>query len=187
MRNVAGICLALLTLLTGIGGVSIADAALDIFKPDEVGAVQDYREEVELFEVVRTHLGTPIDFHVKGIRLGSTERDVRKAFGKPSRVVTPHEGHADLRILEYDGLEIRIGEYENSKTVDSIEITNSKYGFQGVTIGSTLEQLHKELGREHYSNYDGLLGYHAITQNGYIAIIHDGTIIIRITNAYDGC
>lgn len=187
MRNVAGICLGLLTLFAGIAAVSAADAALDGLKTEEVPAVYNYEEQVELVETMRTRLGTPIDFHVNGIRLGSTEREVRKAFGKPRRIVIPHVGHPDLRVLEYEGLEIRIGEYDNSKTVDLIEITTAKYGFEGVTIGSTLDQLHQKLGREHYSNYDGILGYHAITQDGYISIIHDGTRVVGITNAYDGC
>ena len=184
MQIVLRLGVAVLAFVAGSGAVFVAEAAIERLAFGEVAAVED-----ELYDTDRSvaeyTLRTPIDFHVKGLRLGSTANELIKALGKPRRIERLAD-YPDLSVYHYNGLKISIGEYDGSKTVDSIEIVSASETFDGLTVGSSLEDVRRRLGAEHYG-HEGTVGYNAIIMDGYIAFSHDGTKITAITNGYDGC
>ncbi|MBX3293211.1 MAG: hypothetical protein KF881_10030 [Acidobacteria bacterium] len=184
MRFVLRSLWALIAFVAGIGSVSVADTALEGIVYDEVVSVEnndfDPDGAAALYAVAK-----PVDFNINGLRVGSTEIDLIRALGKPLRIESWYDV-PDLKVYHYNGLLIRIGEYDHSKTVDSIEITSESQNFAGLTIGSSLEDVRRRLGPEHYA-YEGTLGYHTFVTEGYVEFSHDGTKITGIMHGYHGC
>jgi hypothetical protein len=85
-------------------------------------------------------------FHVAGIGLGSREVAVRKAFGEPKRVTLAERHDHPLKTFEYDGIEIRLTEWEFGWTVDEITLTSAKWSFQGLELGSPASEVRRVLG-----------------------------------------
>lgn len=184
MRNFFRCFIALLAFLIGIGTVFVVESAIDRVSVHEVAAVIDPFDLEE--GIVVTTISVPIDFQVKGVRIGASAKAVIKALGKPRRIERPDPNFSDLLIFHYDGLELSIGVYDGSKTVDSIKIVSAEQTFEGLTVGSTLDDVRVKLGPEHYS-HEGFIGYNAISMDGYIAFSHDGFKVTAITTGFDGC
>lgn len=186
MRIVFRVLIVLLTFLLGLGAVLAAEAVIEKLTVVEVEPILLDRTSYFDRAAAILALATPIDFHVKGIRLGSTEREVIKAIGRPLGVERLQE-HPDLFVYRYDGLELRLYEYEGSRTVDSIEILGPSISIEGLTVGSTLEEVRTRLGPEQHGESGGLYYFNEVSDNARVTIIHDGARVISISAAFAGC
>jgi len=183
MRVVLGIVIATVAFLTGIGIVAATEAAIGSITFGDVSIVEDERFDRDLFAVGYI-LSSPVDFHVRGIRLGATKSQVRAILGKPLR----GDGKmVDSSVYKYDGLTIRFTSHDGEPmTADLIEITASKNTFFGLTVGSTLDEVRNRLGPPIYASEMSLS--YASSLEEPINFEHDGRVVTRITAGYeDNC
>lgn len=185
MRIVLRMFVAIMAFLAGIGAVFAVEAASERLAFDEVAVIEEETYDVDR-SVAEYILSTQIDFHLKGIRLGSTENEVFRAFGKPRRIELWSPDLPDLFVYHYEGLDVRIDVFNGAKTVDSIEILSPSHKFEGLTVGSSLEEVLHRFGPG-YDLGEGAIYYNSLFPESYISFQHDGAKVTAITHAYDGC
>ena len=169
----------------GVSTVAGLEFMISRLEIDEIPSVHDkiFSNDLERFAAEET-LSIKLDFHIRGIRLGSTEKDVIRTFGKPLSIEPWESDPLSLRTLHYQGLDIRISYFEGAKSVDSIEILSPEYAFQGVTVGTSVDEALRQLGP---TDSKGTLEYDLFVDDGYIMFSHDGSKITGIMTGFAGC
>lgn len=191
MKRVAVRSLAVaLAFWVGFFAVVAAEALVESFTFDAALEIphDPYTLDIDTANYI---LAERIDFQVNGVRLQSTERDVLKRLGKPTKV-TPWESHTDLKVFHYEGLEIRLYETNGVRRVDSIEITSPLRSIQGVTIGTSVQDAKSQLGPpidesppiEGYPRYFDYLG---LGDEYYVQIWHEDGLVTGIIVGYYDC
>jgi hypothetical protein len=186
MRIVLRVLAAVFAFAIGVGAVAGLESLISRLEPTEIPAVYDrfYSNDLERFAAEET-LSIKLDFHVRGIRLGSTEKDVIKTFGKPMSIESwETDPLLTQRILHYKGLDIRVSYFDGKRTVDSIDILSPEYVFQGVTVGTSVDEALRQLGP---TDSKGTLEYDLFVDDGYVRFDHDGSKITGIMTEFAGC
>lgn len=183
MKAISSI-VAATALLIGIFSVKIVDALVDGVNLDEVAAIEPAVSNYEVSSAQADLIPT-IDFEVRGIRLGSTQQQVLKTFGKPLKIEPWSAKRRDLVVYHYDGLEIRVDRSDGQQIVDSIEILSTKYEINGVRIGSEINEVISKFGVS--SIEASSIEYQSLYPDAFVNILHDGSKVIGISSGLDGC
>jgi hypothetical protein len=92
---------------------------------------------------------------INGIGLGSTQSEIVRKFGKPTRIVTKDAGECiggKMRTLYYPGLKFMLYDDDPGKyTVGEFSVTGAKWSVSGAKIGMSTSAVKKMFGKANES------------------------------------
>ncbi len=183
MRHVAGTVLAAIACTFGVEAVALAEFAIEKAYPlgDEVQVGNEQHDWV-----LNRVLTEVLDLNVSGVRIGTSEKDVVKLLGKPTRINRElPEGYRDgYRIYEYPGLSIEIIDDERS-VVNHIDIESGQWNVNGISVGSSVDDVRRLWGRPLNEGEEGLY-YFDMSELDVQVAIENGRVV-GVHWLYDDC
>ncbi|MFL6374556.1 MAG: hypothetical protein ACJ73D_07830, partial [Pyrinomonadaceae bacterium] len=187
MRLIAGIIFGCVTFAMGTGVVRAVESAIVSLFPVNgdvrLASTEPYRDSN-----LDSALADAMDFRLNGVRIGTTEKEMRRLLGRPNSVENygPESEPISGREYNYSGLTLEVIEYEGKRTVDSIEVEWGAWSVNGVSIGSSVNDVKRLMGRP-ISEAPGMIEYKDISSGGEVDIsIKDGRVT-QISVAVDAC
>lgn len=172
----------LLAFAVGVSAVRFAAACIEAIYPLEeisVASASEYSLDEYALENVLTEY---VDINVRGVRVGTTEKEMLALLGKPKKAEN-YKGDSNSPssgTFNYAGLIVETIEFEDGKRkVISLSVESDAWNVNGVTVGSDVLEVEKIFGRPRSGTDDSLMYLDAsdldvdfAIENGKVVGIH---------------
>jgi hypothetical protein len=188
MRHVLGIFAALIALGVGIAVVKTTEIAIAaIFPLDDISVRSEQEYSLDHY-ALENALTEHINFNIRGVHVGSTEKEMLRVFGRPQKA-EHYSGDVDQAATStyyYSGLTVEVIEYEDGKRkVISFSIDTNKWNVEGITVGSSVDDVERVFGRPRFRTDEDMF-YSDISDLDVDFVFEKGRIV-RIYLLYDNC
>lgn len=179
----------IICFLTGWGAVAAVESVITSI---DIGTVPVVQSQVEIdSDVVTRILSAEIDFHINGIRAGSSEREVLRRLGRPKKITDERVNYSEgptiiFRNFEYDGLTVLFSRQEGPFSVQEVRVTGGSWNFRGIDVGSGRAKIREVLGLPVGEDI-GYVGYETTMSDVHVEFILVDDRIVEIIGGYSGC
>lgn len=188
MSHVLGIFAALLAFLASLGAVAVTESLIEALYPFSTDLPLAEQHNYSLDEYARENVLTEyIDFNVRGVHVGTPEKEMLKIFGKPKKVdyVPADPDEITLSTYEFEGLTIGVQDFEGERRALNFSIESDQWNVQGITVGSSVEDIERVFGRPRSVTNEDL--YYLDSSNLDVDFAIENGRVVGIYLLYDGC
>jgi hypothetical protein len=190
MMSAAKIVIASLTFLFGVGVVVGVDSFIAGMNLGEIPVVQHKTTISRDDRILRYVLSRKIDFRINDIGVSSPGKEITRKLGRAQKIeqeATKYElGTERSRDYYYDGLFVGTRERDGKFTVDTIKIDGSAWRFQGIGIGSSIEDVTRAFGNPTFKG-DGWISYDMLQTDATLHLKINDDVVTEIEIGYGRC
>lgn len=188
MRHLLGIFAALLAFGISVGGVKTTESAIAATFPlDDITVSSEQAYSLDDY-ALKNALEEHISFNVRGVHVGTTEKEMLRVFGRPQNA-EHYAGDVDQTAVStyyYSGLTVDVIEYEDgTRKVISFSIESDKWNVNGITVGSSVDDVERVLGRPRFRTDEDM--FYTDISDLDVDIVFENGRIVRIYLLYDNC